>query len=240
MAPLIDDLKKLERGITLENGEVLKAGVLFYLGDNLESCEVGGFSTHFAHGYVCRICHQQYDDLPAITGIPKAPYWKKDEYDDGVRNDGEKKFGLRTECVFNQLESFHAVGQFPLDAMHDFLIKVGTCDAQAVIVSLAATGKVNVSRYNDILSNLPDLGRDDPLKVNVKRDKLDGKAMSVASHIHVMPFVLSHILKDDEDSDILDLLFLLHKLNEYILADSFSLADVYNFQVIYCVISRDY
>ena len=44
MAPLIDDLKKLERGITLENGEVLKAGVLFYLGDNLESCEVGVFS----------------------------------------------------------------------------------------------------------------------------------------------------------------------------------------------------
>ena len=85
LSPLIDDLKQLEQGILTENGSILKAGVLFYLGDNLESCTVGGFSTNFSHGYVCRICHQLYSDLPDITGIPKASYWTKEEYDNSVK-----------------------------------------------------------------------------------------------------------------------------------------------------------
>ena len=190
---------------------------------------MGGFSTNFSHGYVCRICHQLYSDLPDITGIPKASYWTKEEYDNSVKKT-EKDFGLKTECLFNQLESFHAVGQMPLDSMHDFLEKVGTNDAQSIIVSLVACGKVSVSKYNDALSNLRGQGRDKPLPVNVKHDKLTGKALAVAAHIQVIPLILSSILPENEESDLLDLLFMLHKINEYILADCFTLADVFNFQ----------
>jgi len=232
MAPLIEDLKRLEHGITMENGDILQAGLLFYLGDNLESCQVGGFSANFAHGDVCRLCHQQYPDLPNITGIPKSPFWTKEEYNEDAKKEKcERKFGIREECIFNQLEAFHAVGQFPLDAMHDFLEKVGTCDAQAIMVALASSGKIDISRYNDLLSNLSGQGRDRPELVKLKDEKLAGKALSIASHIAVMPYVLSNMLEEEEQTPLLDLLFMLHKLNEFILGECFSLADVYDFQV---------
>ena len=231
MAPLIEDLKKLEHGIPLESGKTLRAGVLFYLGDNLESCTVGGFSTNYSHGYVCRLCHQQYPDLPSITGIPKSPFRKKEEYDEEARKENDRKYDIKAECIFNQLESFHAIGGFPLDGMHDFLEKVGTCDAQSILVSLASSGEIDISRYNDLLSSLSGQGRCAPEQVNLKHEKLAGKALAVGSHIQVMPYVLSNMLEEDVQSPLLDLLFMLHRLNDFILGECFSLADVYNFQV---------
>ena len=115
----------------------------------------------------------------------------------------------------------------------------GTNDAQSIIVSLVACGKVSVSKYNDALSNLRGQGRDKPLPVNVKHDKLTGKALAVAAHIQVIPLILSSILPENEESDLLDLLFMLHKINEYILADCFTLADVFNFQASWYFVCYD-
>jgi hypothetical protein len=45
-----------------------------------------------------------------------------------------------------------------------------------------------------------------------------------------MPFIVSHLVDEDFDSKLLELLFWLSKLNEYMLADKFSHADVEDFQ----------
>jgi hypothetical protein len=63
--PLIDDLKKLEAGITV-NGKVVKAGLLCHLGDNLECHIVAGMKQSFSGGFVCRQCHIQHSDLQKI------------------------------------------------------------------------------------------------------------------------------------------------------------------------------
>jgi hypothetical protein len=63
--PLLDDLKRLETGITV-NGKKVKAGLLCHLGDNLEAHVVAGLSQCFSTGYVCRQCHIQYADLQSI------------------------------------------------------------------------------------------------------------------------------------------------------------------------------
>jgi hypothetical protein len=63
--PLLDDLKRLEAGITV-NGKKVKAGLLCHLGDNLEAHVVAGLSQCFSTGYVCRQCHIQYADLQSI------------------------------------------------------------------------------------------------------------------------------------------------------------------------------
>jgi len=62
---LVEDLKKLEAGVTI-NGKIVKAGLLCHLGDNLEAHVVAGMKQTFSGGYVCRQCHIQYDDLPKI------------------------------------------------------------------------------------------------------------------------------------------------------------------------------
>ena len=63
--PLLEDLKKLEAGISV-NGQVIKAGLVAHLGDNLEAHVVAGMKQNFNSGYVCRECHIQYDDLQKI------------------------------------------------------------------------------------------------------------------------------------------------------------------------------
>jgi hypothetical protein len=63
--PLLDDLKKLEDGVTV-NGNIVKAGLLCHLGDNLEAHVVAGLSQCFSSGYICRQCHIQHADLQTI------------------------------------------------------------------------------------------------------------------------------------------------------------------------------
>lgn len=239
-SPLIEDLLRLEKGIPVGDGKILRAGLLCHIGDNLESHIVGGFSACFSSGDVCRLCHLQYKDLQTITGIPKAPAWTEEEYDSILAGSSENSFGLNDACVFNVLEAFHAVGQFPMDPLHDFLEKVAACDGHAVIISLAKLGHFSIEEYNSLLANISLEGyetSDRPLPVSKTTDKLAGKALSVASHIRWMPFLVSYLVDKDFESDLLDLLFLLSKLNEYMMADKFSYADVVDFQellVDYC------
>jgi hypothetical protein len=63
--PLLEDLKKLEAGVTV-NGKLVKAGLLCHLGDNLEAHVVAGMTQSFSSGYICRQCHIQHADLQNI------------------------------------------------------------------------------------------------------------------------------------------------------------------------------
>ena len=168
-----------------------------------------------------------------FTGIPKDLNWVPEEYDEIMEGTREERFGLKSKCVFNVLESFHAVGQFPLDPLHDFLEKVAACDAHTAILVLAEQGRLDIGDYNEHLSNLRledyEIG-DGPLPINRKAEKMSGKAMSIALHLRLMPLILSILLDHDFESEFVDLLLLLAKINEYILADCFSVGDVLEFQ----------
>jgi len=235
-APLIEDLKKLEEGVEVD-GRVIKAGILAHLSDNLEAHVVGGFSGGFSSKDICRFCHQLYEDLKETSGVPTARPWIQAEYDCDMEkvNSGEKsEFGLKLPCLFNDLRSFHSVGQFAADIMHDFWEKVGPCDGLAALKALIACGLFSLKEYNFALSQLSLSGyetSDQLSKVLEKSDKLPGKAMAVCLHLKVMTFLLWGILGDDPDvSAPLELIFLLHRINEFLLSDSVNYADIANFQ----------
>lgn len=66
-------------------------------------------------------------------------------------------------------------------------------------------------------------------------EKLPGTALIVALHIRLMPYVLWRMGADawfdeTDESGLLRLLLLLHKINEFIQADSINLADINNFE----------
>ena len=85
--PLIEDMLKLERGIEISTPfrRKLKVGFMLHIGDNLESHSLGGFSTCFSSGDICRICHVTYDQLDTrihdYTQFGPNSYWTVDEYD---------------------------------------------------------------------------------------------------------------------------------------------------------------
>lgn len=236
-APLMKELAALETGIE-HNGNVIKAGLLCQVGDNLEQHQIGGFSGNFAHGDICRSCHQQYDTLQEMAGAPTEEKWSREEYDSycdvmettpGVAG----SCGLRSRCVFNTLKSFHCIGQLPFDIMHDYFECVGPVDGQAVIMAMVREQLFTLEQYNAELKDLPlhdyESG-DKPLPVKAGALKLAGKAMSVALHLRLMPIILGNLLDEDHQSPAFALFLLLNKLCEFMLADAFSPEDVQAFQ----------
>ena len=234
--PLVEDLKKLESGVQI-GGKTVKMGLICYSADNLEASAVGGFSQCFSSNDICRICHQQHKDLQEMTGIPKACRWTSEEYDTAVRNmlPGERgDFGLNSGCMFNVLQAFHCVGCIPTDIMHDFCEKVAASDAMSVLKVLVSSGLFTFEKYNQVLREIK-LGdyeaTDRPKLVNPKGAIIPGKAMAVALHIRLMPYFLWRILKGNvPESPAIDLLVILARILEYILADKLSMGDIDNFE----------
>ena len=107
---LVDDLILLERdGIEVSKPFTrnIKAGVLLFSGDNLESHLVGGFSASFSSKDICRHCHLQYKELQ-----------------DNVHNFGEKEHKPWTEAEYDSIE---VEGEDPVDeyqAVDDLAIGV--------------------------------------------------------------------------------------------------------------------
>jgi hypothetical protein len=230
--PLVDDLKKLESGVQI-GGKTIKMGLICYSADNLEASVVGGFSQCYSSNDVCRICHQQFKELQEITGIPKVDRWTKEEYDRAVANmqPGERgSFGLNSGCIFNVLQSFHCVGGIPTDVMHDFCEKVAAFDAMSILKVLVSSGLFTFEEYNQVLRDVK-LGdyeaADRPKIVNPKSPAIPGKAMAVALHLRLMPFFLWRLLREDvPDSAAIDLLVVLARILEYIMADKLNSTDI--------------
>jgi hypothetical protein len=148
--PLIQDLLLLEKGI-----DGLKAGVLLYVGDNLELNEIGGFHRVFSSGNFCRICQIPYRDLPLCDGFGQHALWTPEKYDsicDMMENDAPvENYSLRERCPLNQLAGFHAATSMAQDMMHDFLEGVVATDLLGVIKCLMKDSWFTVEAYNEQL-----------------------------------------------------------------------------------------
>lgn len=88
--------------------------------------------------------------------MPTASPWTREDYDLAVQSLPEStgKFGVQSACVFNSLQSFHCIGQFPVDGLHDFLEKTGPCDSAAILFSLIGEGKFTLRQYNEMLYDI--------------------------------------------------------------------------------------
>ncbi len=142
------------------------------------------------------------------------------------------EFGVTATCFFNDLKSFHCIGQFPNDAMHDFLERAGPCDALSIIKALISQGKFTLEQYNSTLKNIclqdyEATSRPPPVKAH--NEKLPGCALAVAQHIRLQPWICQQ-MGVTEGGILFDLLHILHKINEYVQADKLSAADPQKFQ----------
>ena len=77
---IVNDLKILEEGVLIK-GKLVKAGLLIYSGDNLESHHIGGFQTNFNKGYICRFCLIKHKDLCKFQQEKYQHKWSVEIYD---------------------------------------------------------------------------------------------------------------------------------------------------------------
>jgi hypothetical protein len=134
------------------------------------------------------------------------------------------------------LKSFHAIGQFPLDGLHDVLEKLVPYDGASILFGLIGQGLFTLQDYNNQLYEVSLQGyeiSDRPLPLKARSEKLPGKALSVAQHMRLMPYVIWRItgeVGEWEENTLLALLILLQRINEFVQADSVNLADLQNFE----------
>lgn len=146
----MEDLLLLEKGV-----DGIQAGVLLYIGDNLEIHDIGGFNRCFSNGHICRFCQIHRDELPQSDGYIKNELWKRENYDiicSAIENGEDvQNFSLRERCIMNQLQCFHATESMPPDLMHDFMEGVVANDLCGILKCLHQEEWFTVQQYNEQL-----------------------------------------------------------------------------------------
>lgn len=133
---LVMDLKLLESdGIKVMKPRemTVKAGLAVIVGDNLGLHQIAEHNSCFSSGYICRVCQATYEQVCnenlLYCGIEEGFHpanFTNEVYDESARaaveNGGASRdtLGIKAECVFNSLLSFHCSTAMPPCLGHDF------------------------------------------------------------------------------------------------------------------------
>lgn len=127
LAPLVEDLKKLEKGVTVHFGRetyIVHAAVVVVAGDTLAVHELFGFLGPSANFFCreCTITRNEFHEDPHTTNYPpKNRKW----YEKHLKLLRKKKIsssdcGLKSAgCVLNDLQLYHLTNNHAFDTMHD-------------------------------------------------------------------------------------------------------------------------
>lgn len=88
------------------------------LGDNLGIHEILGFSTSFMANYNCIICTSHRDNSSKMCSENPELYRNFSQYQLDIQNKDISSSGIKYECIFNKLPSYHALENYSLDLMH--------------------------------------------------------------------------------------------------------------------------
>lgn len=116
--PLIKEFSDLEiNGIYIqETKEHVYFAVSLVLGDNLGIHSLLGLTESFSSNYFCRFCIGDKQILRTLTREDASLIREKSNYSNHVK---DKSFGVKEECIFNNLNYFHIYENLSIDIMHD-------------------------------------------------------------------------------------------------------------------------
>ena len=115
----IDDMKDLESdglSIDVPMSQIVKAGLVYIIGDNLGQHSISELNQCFSSGNICRWCLGSYKDICKDSmnffdwreGVDVPEEWTEELYDASASkaeagDDEDGTFGVKRHCTFNQL-----------------------------------------------------------------------------------------------------------------------------------------
>ena len=175
----------------------VKAGLAYIIGDNLGQHTIAELNQAFSCGNICRWCKISYDDC-CINGKAykhcedgfEPQEWTVRDYDakalaaeEGA--DPKDTDGVKRNCVFNTLQSFHSVLQLPPCLGHDFFEGVFAADIQFYLEYLVTKERrISLEELNRKLKCFQLTSRDSKnrprdFKIRKKGAKFEGSAGSL-------------------------------------------------------------
>jgi len=133
LAPIVDDLKKLELGVEFiinQKKETFFGTLTAVVADNLASHQVGGFKCGFGSGFrKCRYCLAVASDIQKKFSECLFPLRTKESHDahcaelqvEELQAHFSWLYGIKKKTILNELKYFHVISGLPPDIMHDML-----------------------------------------------------------------------------------------------------------------------
>jgi len=151
-APLIEELNFLEQvGITIiVNGNLHKINFVLglVLGDNLGLHAICGFLESFRANYTCRFC-KLHRTMSQTTCLEDESILRTHAlYNMDLALANSSLSGIKEECVFNTITSFHVIDNVYVDIMHDILEGIAHYDMIPIINHFIQIGDFTLSALN--------------------------------------------------------------------------------------------
>lgn len=210
--PVIEELKFLEEdGIiinTLLGVRKIRFITGLLLGDNLGLNNVLGMVGSFSAKYFCRFCKVTKSDSEKVaTGCTENPALLRDpqNYEDDLKTNNASETGIKEECVYNEIPSFHMTTNYSVDEMHDMREGVGNYAMTHIMKGITAqkTGVIDLDTLNHRL-NMFDYGPIDGQNklTTITKQALDaGKIKSTAEEMSRLVKLFGLIIGDKIPED---------------------------------------
>ncbi|XP_071632320.1 uncharacterized protein [Temnothorax longispinosus] len=231
--PFINELLHLEtEGITINTDEGLKQIYFiapFLLGDNLGINSLIGFQESFSSTYFCRICFSEKNETKKMIDEQEHTIQNPSNYNMHLN---DMCYGIKEECVWNVLPSYHNTINVTCDVMHD--LTEGICRYEMAEILYYF---MNIKQYFDINTlnnrikyfdyyNGVDIGNSIP-PINMNHMKKKVIIMSSAEmHAFVTYFTL--IVSDliEPDDEVWEFYLLLYNIVHLIYKKEISLQEI--------------
>ena len=241
---LISDLRMLETegvAVDIPTKKTVRAGLQFVVGDNLGQHNIAELNQSFSSGHICRWCKITYNEA-CREGLAYADCkdgfcpdrWTVTEYDEKATEAVEganvtDTYGIKGNCVFNQLKSFHCVLQLPPCLGHDYYEGVWAADIQFYLDYLInKESLISIEEFNKKLKNIQLTSRDSKnrpreFKTRKRGSKYEGSAGSQRVLSRVITVILEHVL---DESMVGELIVKLCEVSELVTAPKLTIYEI--------------
>ncbi|XP_044756597.1 uncharacterized protein LOC123315096 [Coccinella septempunctata] len=115
-------------------------------GDDLGLNSILGFNESFQASFFCRFCKTPNEMTKIQTVEDLYSLRTQINYEMDMKS---KSFGIKEECVFNCLPSYHVIDNCSVDLMHDMLEGILRYDMAQVLYYLVDKGYFSLDNLNE-------------------------------------------------------------------------------------------
>ena len=155
-------------------------------------------------------------------------------HDESQEVDNESNYGWLKPCIYNKLMNFHVLQSLPFDILHDCMEGLFSYDVPCILKYYFNKKELTIEALNKSLLNFnysPDEIKDKPAPFQNKNfNRLPGKGMASSLLVKILPYILQPIVTFKRDCEIWEMLKLLHRIRELVLADSFNQSLISEFE----------
>ena len=243
---LLSDLKILETdGIVINKPvkKTVKAGLMVIVGDNLGLHQLSELNCCFSNGHICRICKVTYEEVCKQNLLYSGV---EDEFEpelfteatyDALANKAETEgggsketCGIKANCIFNSLESFHCTSGMPPCLGHDFFEGCFSYDIQFLLDFIINKEKLlTADQFNSYLTNCKLSERDSRNRPNLFKTKsLNSKYEGGAGQLRVLSRIITILLAGviDESEVAGELIIKLQEVAEIVTAPQLNVHEI--------------